>query len=380
MNKAAVFIKNYSLGKSSPVLCMLDLLSDHFKVDLFLQNASYLKADVLEKENLNLIFLSDPPKSILRKIWHRLFPRNSVEANTDTAIKQGSYDVYLCFDSQGFFLCKTVFPNSSPFYYSLELCFKDDHFNLDYPDEIMNREKAEINRIKGLIIQSKEREQLFRAEHVVSPEIPAFILPVTYLQPSVEKKSSLLRNKYKISEKKRIALHLGGIQEYFSCIELALTFSKIDDWVLIFHGYYFGEYIDKLRNVLAKNNITNVIISDEVYDRIEDMDPLLMSCDLGLAWYNDVSLNFSTAGKSSGKISAYLRFGLPVIAKKYPSTQEALEQTGCGVCVGDFAGIPDAVQKISGNYEYYSENCRREYDAVYWFENYREKLMEFMSR
>ena len=380
MKKIAVFLKKYAIGKSPPVVCLLDLLSDNYEVDFFIQNASYTNATVLKKNTINLVEIEIKEERNVLKTIKRAFAyligsalkkNKKIELNT-------AYSIYICFDPHGYFLCKELFPGARPFYYSLELYFKDNCFNLGYPEEVMNKERSEINTIKGLIIQSREREVLFRKEYDLSDQVPTLFLPVTYLQPSSIEKSSILRGKYNINDDKKIALHLGGIQEYHSCIELALAFSKLNDWVLIFHGYYFGDYIKKLRNTLKENEITNVIISEDVYELIEAMDTILMSCDIGIAWYNNVSPNFATSGKSSGKISAYLRFGLPVIVNKYNSTVEAIEQTGCGVCVDDFSKIKDAVLKIEKNYDRYSDNCRKEYDMVYWFENYKTRILEFI--
>jgi len=380
MEKVAVFIKKYSIGKSSPVICLLDMLSDNFQVDLFLEEVWYTNATVLKKKTINQI---EPGERQGYTVWQKITKKIGMYFGWDSTKNSlrfsENYKAYICFDPHGFILCKELFPDARAFYYSLELCFVNDHFNMDYPEEIMRKEREEINTVRGLIIQSHERELLFRKDYNLSNQVPALILPVTYLQPSVKEKSPLLRDKFKIGEDKKIALHLGGIQEYFSCIELALAFSQIDDWVLVFHGYYFGDYIEKLRTTLEQKSIKNVFISDEAYEQIEAMDPLLMSCDIGIAWYNNVSLNFSTAGKSSGKISSYLRFGLPVIAKKYKSTAEAIEETGCGLCVDDFDEIKDAVSKIKMNYEYYSDNCRKEYDKVYWFENYKAGILEFLE-
>jgi glycosyltransferase involved in cell wall biosynthesis len=332
--------------------------------------------------NVNLIELKKIKTGFLERLVRRLSPVtiNFKDNCIDNLSVVRDYKDYLCFDPHAFVLCKNLFPSARPVYFSLELYFKDNHFNLEYSSDIIIKVNAWINTIKGLLIQSEEREQLFRIEYKLTNEIPTFILPVTYLQPSVKEKSSQLRAKYLIPETKKIALHLGGIQAYFSCIELAQEFRKLEGWVLFFHGYYFGDYIHKFKKYLEINTVTNVIISDQVYEQMEDMDPLMMSCDLGIAWYNDVSPNFSTAGKSSGKISAYLRFGLPVIAKKYPSTLEAIEQTGCGICVDDFNEIPDAIRKIEADYQSFSDNCRNKYDAVYWFDKYRENLIEFINR
>lgn len=379
MKKVAVFLKKYSLGKSSPLLCLLDFLSDNYHVDVFVQDVYETNTAILKKNNIQLVEVKKMAGNNYIQKMKQLFAfrRNDIQRGENAFI--ADYSNYICIDPHGFFLCKQLFPEARPYYYSLELYFKENHFNLDYPQEVMNTERAEIEKIKGLIIQSREKELLFREEYTLPDNVPTLLLPVTYLQPSVKDKSAMLREKYGISDKNRIALHLGGIQEYFSCIELALTFSMLHNWVLIFHGYHFGGYIKVLKKTLKKQNIKNVFISEEVYEQIEDMDPLLMSCDLGIAWYNNVSLNFSTAGKSSGKISAYLRFGLPVIAKKYRSTVEAIEETGCGVCVDDFSEIKGALKKIESNYDNYSINCRKEYDKVYWFANYKNDILKFLE-
>lgn len=381
LKKIAVFLKKYAIGKSSPVVCLLDLLSDNYEVDFIIQDASYTNATVLKKNTINLVEMEIQEERNVFKTIKRTFVYligGALKKNKKIGLNT-NYSIYICFDPHGYFLCKELFPDARPFYYSLELYFKDNCFNLGYPEEVMNKERSEINTIKGLIIQSREREMLFRKEYDLSDQVPTLFLPVTYLQPSSVEKSSMLREKYNINDDKKIALHLGGIQEYHSCIELALAFSKLNDWVLIFHGYHFGDYIKNLRKALKENEMTNVIISEDVCELIEDMDTILMSCDIGIAWFNNASPNLATSGKSSGKISAYLRFGLPVIVNKYNSTVEAIEQTGCGVCVDDFSEIKDAVLMIEKNYDRYSDNCRKEYDKVYWFEKYKTRILEFIK-
>ena len=374
MKKVALFIKHYSIGKSSPIICLIDLLSDCYDgVDIYVQDVWCTNAAVLTKENVRLIEVPDLGtgfRGMFNRLWSLVASRYHYEDD---------YMDIFCFDPHGLILCSEVFPGATPFYYSLELYFRENHYNLPYSRWEMRRDRALIHSIRGLIIQSEEREGLFRREYGLSSEINTFILPVTYQQQSCTEKRSHVREKYGIGRDKKVALHLGGIQGYFSCIEIALAFSRIEDWVMIFHGYYFGEYIEHFKAMLQENRITNVIISDEYFEFIEDMDPLLMSCDLGIAWYNDLSPNFTTSGRSSGKISAYLRFGLPVVANRYPSTESSLEQTGCGICVDTFAEIKDAVERIASDYRYYSDNCIKEYDRVYWFENYRESLTAFIS-
>lgn len=374
MSNIAVCIKHYSIGKSSPVICILDCLSDYYdQVDIYVMDVWCTNTHVLEKGNIHLVEL----KSHARGVWRVVSRIGSLFSKPERY--EDNYSNYICFDPHGMILCNELFPKARPFYYSLELYFRDNHYNLDYPSSMIRKDRNLVKNIRGLIIQSEEREQLFREEYDLPPGIPTFLMPVTYLQPSSPEKSNYLRDRYSIPTEKKIALHLGGIQGYYSCIETALAFAGLDDWVLIFHGHRFGEYIEKFQRVLHERDIDNVFISDAYFEFIEDMDPLLMSSDVGIAWYNDLGPNFTTSGWSSGKISAYLRFGLPVIAKKYPSTVSAIVNTGCGVCIDSFDGFRGALNTIEADYSVFSANCISEYNAMYHFENYREGLIRFLD-
>jgi hypothetical protein len=47
--------------------------------------------------------------------------------------------------------------------------------------------------------------------------------------------------------------------------------------------------------------------------------------------------------------------------------------------VDSFNEIPDAVDKIEEHYDKFSQNALFEYDRYYRFENYREKILEFIK-
>lgn len=363
--KVAVFISNYSIGNSPSIQNILQLLSKYYHLDLFLKQVALTNVKVLKKNNIKVIQI--------KKRFSLCYLLERIKKC------QSQYSFSICFDPHGFVFCREMLPQSKPFYYSLELYIKRDHYGLDYPKKVMEYERKEINSISGLIIQSEEKDKIFRNEYSLSENIPTFILPVTYTASSVKQKSSYLREKLCISPDTKIALHLGGIAEWFSCIEISTIFSKIDNWILVFQGYPDKEYLNKLRNFLKDGHIQNIYILDELFDSIEDVDIIVKSCDIGIAWYNNISIGFRTAGKSSGKIPAYLRFGLPVIAKKYDSTLEAIESTGCGICVDNFEEIKTALEKIQKNYEYYSNNAMLEYTKTYQFKNYSEKLLQFLN-
>lgn len=384
MNTLAVFIKKYSIGKSSPVLGLLEILTEYWNIDVYVQEVYYLNTPVLYSEKVRLFNVSEQNtikasqetlKSIRQYTIH--IAQNLINSLEHLDRK---YDGFVVLDPHAFVMCKELFPEAKPIYFSLELYFRNNSFNMEYPEDFINRERQYIKDIQGLMIQSEERDQLFRGEYGISDKVSTFIFPVTYSKPSVKEKTNYLREHYSVPANKKIALHLGGIQDYHCCMELAMAFSGNTEWFLVFHGYSFGDYAIKLKAFIIENNLTNVIICDETFDNIDDMDKLLSSADAGIAWYKNMSPNFTSAGKSSGKISAYLRFGLPVIANRYRSSEEAIEMTGCGYCADRFEDIPRLLCRIEKNYAQLSENARNEYDKVYWLENYRASMHDFISK
>jgi hypothetical protein len=359
-NKIALFIANYTIANSPSILNLLSFLSHTRYVHLYIDNVSlmYLPAYVNKRS----------VKVIKNKYYRRIASLNK-------------YQAIIAIDPYGFYLYQTTLGlKDNCFYYSLELYLKNDHYGLSYPEEISTCERKYINTIKGLIIQSHEKEFLFREDYNLRENIPTFILPVTGRGPSVSDKSDFLRKKYLISDNKKIALHLGGIAEWFSCIEIAFEFSQMNDWILFFQGYPSNEYLAKFKKALVDRSIGNVILSETCYDNIDDLNETIKSCDIGIAWYNDISVGFRVAGRSSGKITSYLRYGLPIIAKKYDSTMDAIHQTGCGRCVDKIGDIKHAIGDIMANYDSFVDNCHKVYDKTYDFNVYQNPLMTFLEK
>jgi len=370
MQNNAIFICQYNIDNSPSILNLLGYLLGKGRVTLYLRNVRLFNAGILLHENLTTINLDKDSVLIPAILRARL---SGFKRSLD------DFDNVICFDPKGLILCNLLFPAARPYYYSLELYLKNDHFGLDYPSWLSSLERRAVRRIRGLIIQSQEKDHIFRREHALSAEIPTFILPVTYRGTSSIEKSSYIREKFSIDSARKIALHLGGVAGWFSCIELAMQFSRLTDWALVFHGYQNPVYALELKNIICRNAMVNIYVNDEQFADLKQVDEVVRSCDLGVAWYNDISLGFRTAGHSSGKIPSYMRFGLPVIAKKYRSTLEAIEYVGAGICIDSFDEIAGAIKRIEVDYDNYSRQARRIYDANYNFEVYTGDLERFLA-
>ena len=204
-------------------------------------------------------------------------------------------------------------------------------------------------------------------------------LPVTCQGPAVAGRQNLLRREYDIPPRARIAIHLGGANPYCSSLEIAEAFSTLPDWYLLFQGNHLRGFAEKIRNMARRKGARNVIVSKSFFTHLHELEKYLQSADVGIAWYNDLNANFRSAGRSSGKIASYLKFGLPVVANRHPSTEEALAETGCGICVSGMEEISAALDNIVANYDYFSANARQEYERHYRFENYHHAILRFLE-
>lgn len=365
--RMALFISHYSIDNSPSILNVIDQFARKAQVTLFVRRVRHRESPALFQENVKIVDL-DRYLDLVRQAcfeWLRY-------------LFGAPFDAAIAFDPHGMVLSKVLMPHLCPFYYSLELYLHDDHYGLYYPQWVARLERGRINKIRGLIIQSREKEEIFRRDYYLSPEIPTFILPVAYRGGSSPEKSDFLRRRLGIAPQVKILLHLGGIAAWFSCLELAKAVAGMKEWALVFHGYGSSDYIVELETFIQNYNIDNVFIHKEQFRELGMVDEVVKSGDVGIAWYNDVSAGFRTAGRSSGKISAYLRFGLPVVAKRYPSTHEAIEAAGAGLCVDDFSEIPGILDRLSNEYPIFSARARETYDKDYNFENYAQSLEQFI--
>lgn len=356
-----VFIADYTIDNSPSLINLIDLFARSGQVDVYLLRVAHTTNPVLSRKTVRVLDYSRTPGA-----WaeHRRLA--------------DGYDDYIGVDPHGFVMCRELFPLARPVYYSLELYMSYDHTGLDYPGPVRQKERDQIHEAAGLIIQSDEKARLFKADYRLADEMPIFILPVTYQGPADPAKSDLIRRRYGISPDQSIALHLGGIAPWFSCAEIAAVFAGLPDWVLFFQGYPDKAYARELQKVLDQKKVANVILTDQVYDSLEEVDGVIRSCDVGIAWYNDISISFRTNGQSSGKIPGYMRFGLPVIAKAYPSTRAAIADPGAGLCVDDYLEIPAALATVRSGYPAFSRRALAEYERTYRFESYEEPLISFV--
>jgi glycosyltransferase involved in cell wall biosynthesis len=359
--RIAVVVKNTSIQRSQSILLMIDFLRrQEWDITLVLESAGRLPRSV--QEGVSII---DIPASRFAKAAVLLRLRAS-----------GAFHLAIAFDPHAFRLASRVIQMRKIVYYSLELYFKHNTFNLIYPAMLADFERLNINQIAGLIIQSEERRKLFFEEYGVRPNLPTFLLPVCSCARSVEARV-IPRELAPLGS--RTILHFGGLSVNYGTPSFCESVSMIHGWQLLLHGHDPEQLLEKLQSKVADGDYKNVRISEEYLETVEDAERLCGEVDVGLAWYRgNLSPNYDTAALSSGKIATYLKYGLPLIVRKYGSFVDVLERSGCAVAIESPEELPCALERIETNYRSMSRFAYGKFVSWYDFGKYERSLADFI--
>jgi len=141
------------------------------------------------------------------------------------------------------------------------------------------------------------------------------------------------------------------------------------------------EHTDYAKQFSREIQGTKVILNSSPVP-FSELDDLIRSADIGIAIYNIDLLGFrgDLVGLASGKVSRYLKNGLPIIVQCLSSFVPFVEQYECGVCVNDLSEINGAISRIMSNYQFYSENALRCYDELWDPEPYCRNLAQHILK
>ncbi len=213
-----------------------------------------------------------------------------------------------------------------------------------------------------------------RALHV--PRMRFELLPNAPRGGCFRDRTSTIAERLSIPAGLRIALHFGGVGDYFDLLRVVQSVASWPPgWCLVIHTSSRAasdEYVHRLRTAAG---------CGRVYFSLEpvpssETDQFVASADIGLATYSVKELGYRAAlmGLASGKIASYLKCGLPVIATDVPSLRELVSTQECGLLVEDPAQIGAALASILPRYEEFRANAFRYYEAVLNPERYCDAI------
>lgn len=233
------------------------------------------------------------------------------------------------------------------------------------------------------IIQDKQREELLRSENRLSRH-DMFYLPVAPSAYPMVKKNDYIREKYNISKNELIVIHAGSFGTWTYAEELIeSTRHWPENIVLFIHTRHCPD--NKNTQMISKNKFKNIIFSSKPYDSLE-YEEMLASADVGLVLYKPnyanpyLGKNLERIGLASGKLSYYMKYGIPTISFSQQSYKDLLKDYKYGIDLNNFEEFPSALMEIRRSYSVYSGEAYRLFREKLNFDLYypalKQKLLE----
>lgn len=213
-----------------------------------------------------------------------------------------------------------------------------------------------------------------------------FLLPLASAGAGVPA-SERLRDTLGIPIDKKVAITIGSVSTWSMTSELIRsTVEWPDDWVLLVHERY-GRARDKLTAEIkafsTADHNNKVFVSDSAAQMVDDLGSILAGVSIGLAFYKPKHTsrfsdryegnNLRYLGLSSGKISTYLRYGIPVLLNEIGIYAEEARRFGFGRVVERPECIKDVLDELDG--DEYRNNARTYFSEKLDFRNYENAIL-----
>lgn len=227
-------------------------------------------------------------------------------------------------------------------------------------------EKLAYRKSEFVIVQDKDRfDTLCEYNQYQHPNV--FYLPnsPTGSNPLLTntKAKNYFRELFNLSEEKFscIIVQAGMIQDAVFSKELAQAFFYIQNsWALVFHDRETRAIDDPYIKELQQINSKNLFLSLKPLP-YEQIDRIYEAATIGLAFYRNLDNNFSQISMASGKISHYLKYGVPLLVNNLPSLSKLVNTYEIGIVINDPLNnleIQLAIEKILEQYDVFSTNAK----------------------
>lgn len=261
-------------------------------------------------------------------------------------------------------------------------------FEIMFESETSSRykriERLASKNVSLWVAQDEIRSHCLRLENFLHKE-RSFILPLASEGEGVQS-SKRLRDTLGIPVCKKVAIVIGSIAQWSMTNSILESLSRWpDEWVLIIHDRY-GRTAELLSSEIDfPHDLVNckLFISDFAAEMVDDMGYILAGVSVGLAFYSPdhscphTGNNLRYLGLASGKISTYLRYGVPIIANQIGLLAEHATKYQFGLVVGHPNDLPASLGQI--DVERMKINAIKYFSEKLDFKLYRNLLWDAMA-
>jgi hypothetical protein len=265
-------------------------------------------------------------------------------------------------------------------YLSLELTVESRFGKIDKIRLFL--EHFSFKKSSCVLIQDEDRFKHLCAQNKYQhPQV--FYLPNTVISNITVSHNNYFREIFKLSEEKYpyLVTHAGMLSDDVCAEEVVTAFNDISSkFALIYHTSKKSSldepYIKFLREINSRNLFLslNPLPYEEIYQVFD-------ASNIGLVFYKEVDENFTNIAKASGKLSAYLQHGKPVIMSNLESLVEFNNKYNFGRVIQDITSSKEfesILEDILANYDFYSQNAKKCFEKEFMFDGKIEPFLKFM--
>ena len=290
------------------------------------------------------------------------------------------YDLIIGVDRQGLIEASILnkITNTPYVFISFEIMFEDETSS-----RYKSPEREASKNVAAWIVQDEVRAGQLQRENLLDPA-KNILLPLASAGAG-EAKVDQIRDRLGIPNDKKVAIVIGSLDKWTMASQILQCVADWpDEWVLVVHARY-GRTRELLAGELAAYSgllDRKIFISDAASEMVDDMGSILAGVSAGLAFYKPdydtnyygryIGKNLGYLGLASGKISTYLRYGVPVIINEVGLYAEETRQFRFGCVVQHPEQIKDCFDEIS--HDEYWHNAKDYFVKKLDFNIYRDKI------
>jgi len=247
------------------------------------------------------------------------------------------YDLIIGIDREGLIEAAMLSRiTGSPFvFFSFEIMFESE---TSYAYKILEREAAK--HVQYWFVQDALRAEHLQLENKLDLA-KRVLLPLASTGEGVAGVNRL-RDHLGIPSSKNVVLAMGSISAWSMASEIISSVSSWpDEWVLIVHERYgrTAEALALLGLALVDMPKDKLYFSNQASIMVDGMDEIMSGVSVGLAFYRPdnnspyTGNNLKYLGLASGKISTFLRYGVPVIMNNVGVYSDLAEKYKFGIAI-----------------------------------------------
>jgi len=279
-----------------------------------------------------------------------------IRAAIVVARRKKTYDLVIGIDAIGILLSRVSKTKAAAtsVYWSLELNF----VSTALIGRIAKYFEHQLIRQVSLIVVQDRNRAAFLMQRFAFDESRVRLVPNSAMGRPKLQCPAFLKKRLNLDPACRIILHAGMICDEALSTELAASAADWPDgYLLVFHEREIRDSGEPYLQGIVASGRNRVALSLAPV-RLDEVDKVYSSAFIGIVMYStEHGPNVSEIAYASGKLSYFLRNGIPIIVNANPSLMSFVSKWRCGLVAKDFGEIGYCISEIEKDYELYKKHA-----------------------